>query len=76
MPILQMKDWSSERLGHLSKVTQLLRSKAGTPIPGCLLSPRYLTLASLLPQSSVCPYQLCALVHLGDGVYHTTVEQH
>lgn len=76
MPILQMKDWSSERLGHLSKVTQLLRSKAGTPIPGCLLSPRYLILASLLPQSSVCPYQFCALVHLGDGVHHTTVEQH
>lgn len=32
-PILQMKDWSSERLGHLSKVTQLLRSKAGDSHP-------------------------------------------
>jgi hypothetical protein len=33
MPILQMKDWSSERLGHLSKVIQLLRSKAGDSHP-------------------------------------------
>lgn len=24
---------------------------------------------------SVCPYQFCALLHLGDGVYHTTVKR-